>query len=188
MKKTKIIGVLLSVLLMAVTSEHSFASPAQVIIIRHAEKPPTGNDLSAQGYQHAQELVPYFESNSDVTQYGTPVAIYAMAPGGDDPANRAIETVTPLANALSLQVLSPFTRLEFAPVVNAIMTNPAYDGKMVLVCWEHKAIPGLAAQFGVSPTPSKWNGSDFTTVFRIDFTSEGKVSNFTTFSQQLSAL
>ena len=81
-------------------SSTSWATPAQVLIIRHAEKPASGPDLSPQGYQHAQELVSYFESNPEVTQYGRPFAIYAMANNSADSGLRPIETVTPLAHAL----------------------------------------------------------------------------------------
>jgi hypothetical protein len=165
-------------------SSVALASPAQVIMIRHAEKAP-GNDLSAQGYQHAQELVPYFESDADVTQYGTPVAIYAMEPSSEDPSNRAVETVTPLAQALNLTVLANYGRDDYQNVVNEVMANSSYDGKMVLICWEHTSIPAIAAAFGVSPQPPKWDKDDYMTVFRIDFNSQGKVTQFNTFQQNL---
>jgi len=39
------------------------ADPAQVILIRHAEKPEQGHDLSLPGRQRAAALVPYFREN-----------------------------------------------------------------------------------------------------------------------------
>ena len=32
----------------------AFAAPAQILILRHGEKPLSGNTLSAQGYQRAE--------------------------------------------------------------------------------------------------------------------------------------
>jgi hypothetical protein len=163
----------------------ALAGPAQIIIIRHAEKPATGNDLCPAGVQHAQELVSYFQTDKKVTQYGTPVAIYAMAPSDSDESQRPIETVTPLAKALGLTINKQFAQTDFEPLKAAIMNNSAYDGKMVLICWEHKVIPDLAAALGVSPEPSKWHGSDFTTVYRINFDSNKNVTDFKTFSENI---
>lgn len=36
------------------------AAPAQIIIIRHAEKPPEGNQLSIKGMERAAALIPFF--------------------------------------------------------------------------------------------------------------------------------
>jgi hypothetical protein len=166
----------------------SWATPAQVLLIRHGEKPSTGDDLSPQGQQRAQAYVHYFETNPEVLEYGTPVAIYAMkASTGSDDADfsyRPVETVTPLAQALGLQVQANYEKDDIQPLVSEIMSNPAYEGKMVLICWEHKVIVDIAAQFGVSPTPETWSGSVYDQVWEIDF-SGNQVSNFREFSEHL---
>ena len=56
------------------------AQPAQVILIRHAEKPPTGNMLNTKGRERAAALVPYLLETDDLTKFGKPVAIYAQQP------------------------------------------------------------------------------------------------------------
>jgi hypothetical protein len=161
----------------------SWGAPAQVLIIRHGEKPDTGNDLSSAGQERAQNLISYFEKNPDVTRYGTPVAIYGFGPGADDGSLRGIETVTPLADALGLKVQSQFTKNDLQPIVDEVMSKPTYDGKMVLICWEHKMIPALAHQFGADQAPDAWAGSDvYDQVWEIDFSGE-TVSNFKTFSE-----
>jgi hypothetical protein len=166
----------------------SWATPAQVLLIRHGEKPSTGDDLSPQGQQRAQAYVHYFETNPEVLEYGTPVAIYAMkaSTGSDDTdfSYRPVETVTPLAQALGLQVQANYEKDDIQPLVSEIMSNPAYEGKMVLICWEHKVIVDIAAQFGVSPTPETWSGSVYDQVWEIDF-SGNQVSNFREFSEHL---
>jgi broad specificity phosphatase PhoE len=108
--------------------------PTQVIIIRHGEKPSEGNTLCQQGVCRAVALAQDF-----VPQFGKPSAIYAMGPGSDDSSLRPIETVTPLANALGLPIRSQYTRLQFQQVAADVESNSG----MVLISWEHKAIPAL---------------------------------------------
>ncbi|HEX4048351.1 MAG TPA: histidine phosphatase family protein [Elusimicrobiota bacterium] len=154
------------------------AAPAQVIIIRHGEKPDTGPDLDAQGYQRAAALVGFFESNPAVTRYGPPVAIYAMDPKDEDGSMRPIETVTPLADALKLTIDHDYLKDQLPQLVSDIMADKDYDGKMVLVCWEHKVIPDLVRDFGWE-SPPKWpGGSVFDQAWILDFDASGTVSSF----------
>ena len=54
------------------------AEPAQVIIIRHAEKPDEGNELSLAGRERAAALAPYFLGETALLRFGPPVAIYVQ--------------------------------------------------------------------------------------------------------------
>lgn len=161
-----------------------WAVPAQVLLIRHAEKPSSGDDLSQQGYERAQAYVNYFETNPTVTRYGTPVAIYAMAQSNEDTSLRSIETVTPLAEALGLSVLANYAKDDVEALANEILSAPAYDGKMVLICWEHKMLDKIAAQLGVNPEPASYPGDAFNWVWEIDF-SNNVVSNFKEFQADI---
>jgi hypothetical protein len=161
------------------------AAPAQVLLIRHGEKPPSGDDLSPRGWQRAYALVGYFEHNPAVTQFGTPAAIYAMGPKNSiDSSMRPVETVTPLAVALNLPIRSQYTKQEIQPLVEEIMMTPQYNGQMVLICWEHDMISGIAQLFGVSPPPQAWSDAVFDQVWKIDF-SGNNVMGFQEFSQHL---
>jgi hypothetical protein len=163
----------------------AWATPAQVLIIRHGEKPAQGNDLSAKGEERAKALVSFFKTNPEVTQYGTPVAIYAMAPDdSEDPSRRPIETITPLAESLGLKILTPFARDEVEDLANEILSNPQYDGKMVLICWEHKKIDKLTHKLGVDPEPDEWPDDVFNQVWEIDY-SQGQVAHFRQYSQHV---
>ncbi len=160
------------------------AAPAQVLIIRHAEK-DGGNQLSPAGFQHADQLVQYFETNPDVTQYGTPVAIYAMAPDKAGGVLRPIQTVTPLAQALGLTLNTNYDTNMIPQLVQDVMSNPAYEGKMVLICWVHQQIPALAQQFGAAQAPSSWPGSNvYDLVWELNF-SGNQVSSFQQLQQVL---
>ena len=68
----------LAVVVACLFAAGAFAGPAQVIIIRHAEKPPVGDDLTPKGRQRAAALVPYFLETPEVLEYKLPAAIYAL--------------------------------------------------------------------------------------------------------------
>jgi hypothetical protein len=162
-------------LLFSATS--AWCMPAQIVIIRHAEKPASGNELSARGFQRAQALPQFFKNNTIVTEFGPPVAIFAMKPGSDEGSVRAIETVSPLATSLGLPIQENIVRDDLQTLVDTIKNDPTYDGKMVLICWEHKVIPQLAADFGLQNGPSNWDGSVFDRAWVLDFTGD-QVTSF----------
>jgi hypothetical protein len=145
----------------------AFAAPAQVIIIRHAEKPPTGDDLNAKGRQRAAALVPYFLETPDVLEFKTPVAIYAQKSTEDHKSRRPVDTVKGLAKALN-QELIQYPRSEAMQMVKDIMAKPEYEGKMVLICWSHTGIPDMARAFGVKDVP-EWPGSVYDRDWIITF-------------------
>jgi hypothetical protein len=126
--------------------------PAQVIIIRHAEKPDEGHDLSRKGRERAAALVPYFLETPEVLEHGTPVAIYAQKSTEKNRSKRPVRTVKGLAKALKQEVIER-AHEDYPDMVKEILGKREYDGKMVLICWEHKAITDLAKEFGVKDPP-----------------------------------
>lgn len=160
------------------------AKPAQVIIIRHAEKPEEGEDLSVKGLERAAALVPYFLNTPAVLEYGKPAALYATDVQPNDTSRRTQETLTPLSMALGLRIKHPFTMDQYSELAKEILSNSEYAGKMVLVAWEHHNIPALAKELGVQEELPKWKGKDFDSVWTITYKGDGKVK-FHTFSQEL---
>jgi hypothetical protein len=152
------------------------AGPAQVIIIRHAEKPDEGNDLSLKGRERAAALVPYFRGRPEVLSYKTPVAIYAQGAKKKDSSRRPVETVKGLAQALNLDIIDKYTHDEFPKMVAEILAKPEYDGRMVLICWEHKVIPDIAEAFDVKGAPAQWHGHVFDRTWVITFKPDKKAS------------
>jgi hypothetical protein len=171
----------------------AFAAPAQVILIRHAEKPEAGPELNEQGVRRAQALVKFFKSEPAVRRYGAPAVIYAAAPKNEDSSLRSIQTVTPLARALGLRIDDSFTRGQTNKLVREIMENPAYDGRMVLVCWQHVKLVDAAlalAEYNNSPKavhaaiPQVWPDEAFDRVWILDF-HKGKAVSFRNIPQRL---
>jgi hypothetical protein len=155
-------------IVLAATSQ-ALAQPAQVVMIRHAEKPLEGNHLSLQGRERAAALVPYFLETPEIVAFKRPVAIYAQAPKKDTSSVRSIETVKPLADALKLPIKETYIRDDFRKMVAEIQASHEYDGQTVLICWEHKVIPVMAKEFGVEDAPTKWPGSAFDRTWVITF-------------------
>jgi hypothetical protein len=146
-------------------------TPAQIILIRHADKPADPEDphLSRAGVKRAERLVSFIRTDPTMTRFGLPVAVFATRTTRDGNGQRTQETVAPLARALKLPVQTPFLGREYAALANLILTNPAYAGKTVLICWNHEEIPELAAALGVTPEPPKWKGSVFDRVYVISY-------------------
>lgn len=145
--------------------------PAQVILLRHAEKPddPKNPHLSPAGVKRSERLVGFITNDPAMNRFGPPVAIYATRTTKDDDGQRTQETVTPLARALKLQVQTPAVGKNYDVVAREVLGDAAYAGKTVLICWNHEEIPQLAAALGVRPMPAKWKGSVFDVVYVITY-------------------
>jgi hypothetical protein len=152
------------------------AAPAQIILIRHAEKPANGNELSTRGRERAAALAPYFIETEQLITNGVPSAIYAMAAPTDDSSLRPIQTVTPLANELDLKIRNSFERDHYKKMVEEIKSDPMLHGKTVLICWEHTFIPEIARAFGALQAPGHWQQEVFDRVWLINIASNGKTT------------
>src|SRR5260221_1279689 len=73
-------------------------SDATILIIRHAEKPPSGPGLSAEGQARAEAYVRHFQKLRQGSQRLTPD--YIAAADDSDHSQRSRLTVEPLAQAL----------------------------------------------------------------------------------------
>jgi hypothetical protein len=132
--------VLWSVLAAPAPAQSPVTRPAQIIVIRHAEKPPDEEDphLSRAGVKRAEQLVSFITTDPAMIRFGPPVAVFATQTTMRGPGQRTQETVAP------------------------------YAGKTVLICWNHEEIPSLVAALGV-PEPPKWKASVFDLVYVISY-------------------
>jgi hypothetical protein len=145
--------------------------PAQIILIRHAEKPVDQEDphLSPAGVRRATRLVSFITTDPIMTRFGAPAAVFATRTTKRGNGQRTQETVAPLARALNLQVRTPFVGKDYAKLAKRILANPAFGGKSLLICWNREEIPQLAAALGVTPAPSAWNEAVFDRVYVITY-------------------
>ncbi len=152
--------------------------PKQVLIIRHGEKPgdpATDNDsdginLSTRGYERAGALAPYIPAT-----FGAPDFLFATQ--ASKHSNRPVETITPLAQALKLEINDKHGDDDYQKVADDILGNAKYQGKLVLICWHHGKIPELTAALGGTPPLAKWPGAVFDRVWQIDYPGNGAAQN-----------
>lgn len=151
------------------------AQPAQIILIRHAEKPddPENKHLSDAGRERAKHLVSYFKTNAALTRFGPPSAPYATAQAGRGRGQRCQETLQPLADDLKLPLSTPCKAEDYEGLAKLVLNNPEHKGKSVVICWTHQKIPDLAAALGVAPPPKKLGEETYDRVYLITY-SDGK--------------
>lgn len=156
-------------LMVALLQGEAFSRPSQVMIIRHAEKPQHGTHLNLKGQERAACLAPFFIGTEKLNRSGVPVAIYARAATQETPSIRPIETVAPLAKSLGISILSGYGGKDLVPMTREILSNPDYDNKLVLICWDHHGIPAIARLLGANQAPEKWYKSVFDRVWILTF-------------------
>ena len=152
------------------------ASPAQILIIRHAEKPDNDSvDLSDQGKKRAEALPGLFlKSQSRPQPFPNPNFIFATK--NSKHSHRPLETVTPLAKKLGIMVNTEFRDDEVGKLADDIFRNPKYAGKTVLICWHHGELPALATALrATTDVPEKVKGGVFDRVWVLTY-DQGKVS------------
>ncbi|MBU6401848.1 MAG: histidine phosphatase family protein [Verrucomicrobia bacterium] len=161
------------------------AHPAQIILLRHAEKPLNQREvhLSAQGRQRAVALVPFLTTTPALVTNGLPVALFATRPTRHDHSRRPYETLTPLAQHLRLRIQTPYPAAGYAALAERILADPAYDGKTVVVCWVHTHLPALAKALGVRAKVPSWPGGVYDRVWVITY--QGTEASFSSLPQAL---
>jgi hypothetical protein len=154
------------------------ATPAEVLVIRHAEKPAgaEGTHLSARGLERAQALVQFFTTDPRMIEFGQPVAVFAGSPTKSDGSVRPIETAQPLADKLGLQLRKEFTSADFESMTSAVLQNPMYSGKTVVIVWSRAEIPDLVGRMGVTNYPSEWTSDIYDRVWKIRFNGNVAIS------------
>ncbi len=137
------------------------ARPAEIILLRHAEKPPGESNvhLSATGKERARALVQFLTNTPALTANGLPVALFAARPLSRSHSKRPVETLEPLAKHLKLQILTPHTATEWSALAKKVLDDPSDDRKTLVICWTHDYLPQLTEAFGVKPKPSLWKGN-----------------------------
>jgi len=141
------------------------AAPAQIILIRNAETSPDQAALSLKGRLRSTALAPFFQGAPSVLFYGLPIAIFA--------GEESKETVATLSNEIGVPVSEKFRTPQ--ALANELLTNPDYEGRMVLVCWPHDQLVELAGRLGAKKAPKKWSNDSFDRLWTITYDEKEKV-------------
>jgi hypothetical protein len=105
---------------------------------------------------------------SPAPRFSTPDFIFATA--ASHHSDRPIETVTPTAAALGLDIDDSYSNSsdDIARLANDILTKSDYAGKVVLICWHHGTIDALATALQGTGA-QKWHGSVFDRLWLMDY-------------------
>ncbi len=163
-------------LLVLFFSSHVWSMPAQILIIRHGEKPTVGDEgihLSPRGQQRAEALVDFFLYHPKMNQMGVPVALFAASAKKQNGSVRPYETLLPLSEKMNLQIIRSFKSGDEAQIATEILNNPQYDGKNIVICWVRDELPLLAQALGIA-APPKWASPVFNQVWKIEYYENGK--------------
>lgn len=138
----------------------------KVVIIRHGEKPAQGDNLSCAGLNRALALPAVLD-----TVTGKPDHTYVptIHTGKKTGSVRMFQTVTPFAVQQGLSINSSYAE----NATDSVAANVLSKRGVVLMVWEHSNIPPLAKALGV-PGKLKWHGSDFDSIWIIEFTQTKK--------------
>jgi phosphohistidine phosphatase SixA len=150
-------------------------NPSKIVILRHGEKPgdPASDEkdgdihLSVRGQCRAAALAPALPSI-----FGKPDFILATQESKG--SNRPIETITPLAKSLGVDIDSKHADDDYAKVADEVLNHPKYTGKLVVICWHHGKIPDLVKAMGVIPPVSPWPPTVFDRYWVIAADANGK--------------
>jgi hypothetical protein len=120
-------------------------APRLIVILPYAEKPddPKDPNLSSAGETRAKMLA------TVIPKRFCPDFLFATAP--TDNNSRPITTLAPTALALGLTLNTSFQDLEYASLARNLLSDPRYDDKTCIICWNHHHIPDLAIALGVEP-------------------------------------
>ena len=139
----------------------------RVVIIRHGEKPNTGDNLSCKGENRALLLAEVLHQKFNVPDY---LYVPSIGQKKSDSHARMFETIIPFAVKYGLKINSTFAVDAYSAAADQVL----HKSGTVLMVWEHGAIPALAEALGVRPPP-KWKGKDFDSIWIITYTG-GKAS------------
>jgi broad specificity phosphatase PhoE len=160
-----------------------------IMIIRHAEKPEPGADggvdaggtpdpksLTPTGWQRAGAWAEIFKpSLGQSGMLPVPGSVFASAPAshaeiasgqGGSKSRRPLETVTPLAAKLGIEVDLSFTEGNEIALASAVSSISG----VVLICWQHEDIATIAQAIDPhdASIPTNWPGERFNVIFRFD--------------------
>lgn len=142
------------------------ATPAQVLLMRHAETSQDSSSLTLKGRERATALDPFFQGNPTTLFYGLPTAIFAK--------DYCKETVAPLSKAIHISITDHYSTTK--ALSSEILTNPDFEGKMVLVCTTAEEMVDLAKLLGAKKAPKKLAQNAYDRLWAITFEDNEKIA------------
>lgn len=134
----------------------------KVVIIRHAEKPLNGDNLSCKGLNRSLALPGVLYK-----KFNLPNKIFVPVINNGKAATqvRMFETIAPFAIKYNLSINTKFDADDVKDLAGEVLKEKGY----VLIVWSHSEIDKIAKALGVENKKLKWDDSDFDSIWIIDF-------------------
>ncbi|MEO8346225.1 MAG: hypothetical protein ABI607_11070 [Betaproteobacteria bacterium] len=137
-----------------------------VLLLRHGEKSGDSKslDLSDVGRNRAEKLASFLPR-----KFGAPDFIFSAAPTGS--SVRSYLTVRPLGDTLKMRLDGSYKARDFFALATKLLFDPAFVGKMAVICWTHSELPALAGSLNVRSRdfPEAWDELVFNQVFELNY-------------------
>jgi hypothetical protein len=148
---------------------------AVVLVIRHAEKPEDGKELSPQGMERAKAYVHYFQT---FQVDGQPLKLDTLFAAHDSKnSERQRLTLEPLSHGLNLPLNCDFKDKAPETLARELEAKPL--GTNILICWHHGKIPELLRGLGANPDAllpeGKWPEDVFDWVIELRYDHQGRL-------------
>ena len=154
-----------------------------ILIIRHGEKPSTGDGLTLPGQARAQAYVSYFQNYLIDAEPLKWTALFAAA--SSTTSRRPYLTLEPLAKTLGLTIDAKYDDKDPETFVRFLNEHPNFENANILVSWRHSGMLELAEALGVEahklPTSANWVSKPwpacvFGWVLQICFNEHGEIN------------
>jgi broad specificity phosphatase PhoE len=133
-----------------------------ILMVRHAEKPDSGKELSVAGQERAHAYAVYFQN---YVLNGTVLKLnYIVATADSSQSERPRLTMEPLAKAMGMEINAKHQENDYQKVADDILQNSKYDRSNIVICWHHEEILQLAAALGVDANKLPPESPAFSTV------------------------
>ncbi|RKR80304.1 hypothetical protein BDD43_0401 [Mucilaginibacter gracilis] len=138
------------------------AANLKIVLIRHGEKPLVGNNLNCKGLNRSRLLPAVITS-----KFGVPNFVYVppMTLGNATLHSRMFQTVIPLVVKYNIAVNTTHDEHEYNEIAADLKTKTG----LILVTWEHKAIPFITKALGIQLDNLTWPDDDFDSIWIVTF-------------------
>lgn len=136
-----------------------------IVLIRHAEKPLKGDNLSPEGLHRALQLPAVLHSKFGVPDY---LYVPALVMDTSTAHARMFQTATPMAVQYNLSINSKFSEKDVTGVIQDVRAKTG----TVLMVWEHHGINELVLALGVNTAPP-WPDDDYDSIWIVTLTQNG---------------
>lgn len=201
---TRLAGAIgLAALAGALFAEAAAAQPARIILLRHGEK-QNGAELCVVGTLRAEGLAAQYlgkDAPGNETLYGKggkPDAFFAVTPHTQETAKPSADSWGLQLTVFSVPPKDPNEETDLGAETQkaaAALESKAYDGKTVVIVWEHKHIAKKALNkedvtwrellkldaIPDADVPKSWEGNNYDDFWIVDYA--GSQPTFTTIEQ-----